>query len=417
MTEEELQKLVQKAEEDLAPRFRQIDRVAEENTEKVLAAFAEERVSEGMFAPTSGYGYDDRGRDTLDRIYARVFGAEAAFVRHSILSGTHALTIGLFGLLRPGDTLLAITGKPYDTLDDVIGIAGEKGRGSLADFGVKYAEVALLPSGLPDTAGIRKALAADKSVKVAFIQRSKGYLDRPTLSVEQIGELCTLVKSVRSDVFVMVDNCYGEFVETREPCAVGADLIVGSLIKNPGGGMAESGGYLAGSARAVELCGYRFSAPGVGLEIGASLGNIKSMYKGFFYAPHTVAQAIKTAHLAAYLFDALGYPTEPRWDEERHDIIQSVKCGSPEGLIAFCRGIQAGSPVDAFVSCEPWDMPGYQDPVIMAAGTFTQGASLELSADGPIRPPYIAYFQGGLTYESGKYGVLSAVRMVAALKK
>ena len=406
----DLEKLVQEAEEKLQPIFARIDAVSERMTARVLAAFKEARVSAGMFAPTDGYGYDDRGRDTLDEIYARVFGAEAAFVRHSILSGTHALTIGLFGLLRPGDTLLSLTGKPYDTLDEVIGISGEAGRGSLADFGVTYKEVALLPSGDPDFPAIEKALA-DPTVKVAFIQRSKGYLDRRTLSVEEIGQLTACVRA-HSSAFVMVDNCYGEFVEDREPTAVGVDLMVGSLIKNPGGGMAESGGYLAGTKRAVELCGYRYSAPGVGLEIGASLGQTKNMYKGLFYAPHTVKEALKTAHLAAYIFEAMGFATEPRWQETRHDIIQSVKCERAELLVAFCRGIQYGSPVDAFVTCEPWDMPGYGDPVIMAAGTFTQGASLELSADGPIRPPYIAYFQGGLTYESGKLGVLSAAREV-----
>lgn len=407
---------VAEAEEKLAPLFRRIDRISEHNTAKVLAAFAEERVSDGMFAATSGYGYDDRGRDVLDRIYARVFGAEAAFVRHSILSGTHALTIGLFGLLRPGDTLLAVTGKPYDTLDEVIGIRGEKGAGSLADFGVNYKEVPLLPNGMPDMAGIRHALCQDAHVRVAFIQRSKGYLDRPTLSVAEIGQIVSLVRE-NSSALVMVDNCYGEFTEENEPPAVGADLTVGSLIKNPGGGMAESGGYLVGTQAAIALCGNRFSAPGVGLEIGATLGNNKLLYKGLFYAPHTVAQALKTAHLAAYLCEKIGYPTAPRWDEERYDIIQTVHCGSPEGMIAFCRGIQSGSPVDAFVSCEPWAMPGYNDPVIMAAGTFTQGASLELSADGPIRPPYIVYLQGGLTYESGKIGVCKAVEALASLKK
>lgn len=407
--------LVKEAEEKLAPHFKRIDEIAQENTEKVLAAFADFRVDAGMFASTDGYGYDDRGRDTLDKIYARVFGAESAFVRHSILSGTHALTIGLFGLLRPGDTLLAITGKPYDTLDEVIGISGEKGIGTLADFGVKYREVALLPDGSPDKKEIGRVLKEDKTVRVAFIQRSKGYMNRPTLSVDAIGELASLVHGV-SDAYVMVDNCYGEFVEEKEPCAVGADLMVGSLIKNPGGGMAESGGYLAGTEKAVTLCGYRFSAPGVGLEIGASLGANKSMYKGFFYAPHTVAQALKTAHLAAYVFEKMGYATAPAWDEPRYDIIQTVSCGSAEGLIAFCRGIQWGSPVDAYVTCEPWAMPGYSDPVIMAAGTFTQGASLELSADGPIRAPYTAFFQGGLTYESGKVGVLSAARAMLALK-
>ena len=406
----DLKQLVRKAEAALAPQFAHIGEIAEQGTARVLDAFREARVSASMFAPTDGYGYDDRGRDTLDEIYARVFGAEAAFVRHSILSGTHALTIGLFGLLRPGDTLLSITGKPYDTLDEVIGISGEAGRGSLADFGVKYKEVPLLSNGDPDYAGIAAALA-DKTVKVAFIQRSKGYLDRRTLSVDEIARLTETVRA-HSDAFVMVDNCYGEFAEEREPTAVGVDLMVGSLIKNPGGGMAESGGYLAGTRRAVDLCGYRYSAPGVGLEIGASLGQTKNMYKGLFYAPHTVGEALKTAHLAAYLFEALGFKTEPHWSDVRHDIIQSVKCENAETLIAFCRGIQYGSPVDAYVTCEPWDMPGYGDPVIMAAGTFTQGASLELSADGPIRPPYIAYFQGGLTYESGKIGVLSAVKEV-----
>ena len=406
----DLKQLVREAEAALAPMFAHIGEVAEKGTERVLSAFREARVSASMFAPTDGYGYDDRGRDTLDEIYARVFDAEAAFVRHSILSGTHALTIGLFGLLRPGDTLLSITGKPYDTLDEVIGISGERGCGSLADFGVKYKEVPLLAGGAPDYEGIVAALA-DQTVKVAFIQRSKGYLDRRTLSVDEIAKLTETVRA-HSDAFVMVDNCYGEFVEEKEPTAVGVDLMVGSLIKNPGGGMAESGGYLAGTRRAVDLCGYRYSAPGVGLEIGASLGQTKNMYKGLFYAPHTVGEALKTAHLAAYLFEALGFETEPHWKDVRHDIIQSVKCKNAETLIAFCRGIQYGSPVDAYVTCEPWDMPGYGDPVIMAAGTFTQGASLELSADGPIRPPYIAYFQGGLTYESGKIGVLSAAHEV-----
>ena len=412
----DLEKLVLEAEAALDARFRAIDARSQRLTAKVLDAFREARVSAGMFAPTDGYGYDDRGRDTLDEIYAQVFEAEAAFVRPAILSGTHALTIGLFGLLRPGDTLLSLTGKPYDTLDDVIGISGETGQGSLRDFGVKYREIPLKENGDVDLSAAEAILKSDKTVKVAFIQRSKGYLDRRTLSVEEIGDICRMVKE-NSDAFVMVDNCYGEFVEDREPTAVGADLVVGSLIKNPGGGMAECGGYLAGTQKAVSLCGFRFSAPGVGLEIGASLGQTKNMYKGLFYAPHTVAQALKTAHLAAYIFEKLGYKTEPSALDERHDIIQSVFCEREEVLVAFCRGIQYGSPVDAFVTCEPWAMPGYNDPVIMAAGTFTQGASLELSADGPIRPPYLAYFQGGLTYESGKIGVLSAAKEVLKVQK
>ncbi len=412
-----LKDLTKEAEAALAPYFAHIDEVAQANTEKVMEAFREERVSDTMFVPSSGYGYDDCGRETLDRIYARVFGAEAAIVRHSIACGTHALTIGLFALLRPGDVLLAITGKPYDTLDEVIGVTGKPGCGSLKDFGVEYDEVALLPNGKPDYDGIAAAL--DKHgdrVKVAFIQRSKGYMDRPTLTVDQIGEMAQFVKA-RSSAAVMVDNCYGEFTETKEPTAVGADLIVGSLIKNPGGGIAESGGYLAGRRDLVELCGWRLTSPGEGTEVGATLGQTKPMYKGFFFAPHIVAQALKTAHFAAYIFDKLGYGTEPHWNEVRADIIQAVRCETPEILIAFCRGIQAGSPVDAFLTCEPWDMPGYTDPVIMAAGAFTQGSSLELSADGPIRPPYLAYLQGGLTYESGKIGILSAAEKVLAARE
>ncbi len=407
-----IESIVREAEVKLAPIFAEIDRVSEVNTKKVLDAFRSNKVSDAMFASTSGYGYDDRGRDTLDKIYAEVFGCEAAFVRHSIASGTHALAIGLFGLLRTGDTMLAVTGKPYDTLDEVIGISGESGRGSLSDYGIDYEQIDLLPDGSVNINAVKDRLSAlgDKC-KVAFIQRSKGYLDRPTLTVDEIKRLCEEIHSV-SKAFVVVDNCYGEFVEEREPVAVGADLMIGSLIKNPGGGMAECGGYLAGTARAVELCGYRFTAVGVGLEIGATLGNNKSMYKGFFYAPHTVAQAIKTAHVAAYVFDKLGFETNPRWDEPRADIIQAVKCRTRENMIAFCRGIQYASPVDSYVDCEPWAMPGYSDEVIMAAGTFTQGASLELSADGPVKEPYIAYLQGGLTYESGKIGVISAANEV-----
>ncbi len=414
---QDIDALVREAEAKLASRFAHIDRVSEKRTADIMQVFRDEKVSAGMFAPTDGYGYDDRGRDTLDRIYARVLGAEAAFVRHSIASGTHALTIGLFGLLRPGDVLLAATGKPYDTLDEVIGLQGEAGRGSLADFGVEYVQVELGADGGVDIpAVIRACQAYGDRIKVVFFQRSKGYLDRRTLSVDELGCAFAAIRP-HTAAFFVVDNCYGEFVEDKEPTAVGADLIIGSLIKNPGGGMAESGGYIAGTARAVELCGYRLTAVGVGLEIGATLGNTKSMYKGLFYAPHTVKEALKTAHLAAYLFEAAGFVTEPRWDQPRADIIQAVQCASPELLIAFCRGIQAGSPVDAFLTCEPWDMPGYSDPVIMAAGTFTQGSSLELSADGPIRAPYTAFFQGGLTYESGKIGVISALRAVLEAQK
>ena len=411
----ELIKLSAKADADLAEIFADIDAIEFKNTEKVMNAFREHRVADAMFGSTSGYGYDDRGRDTLDEIWADVMGAEAAIVRHSIVSGTHALTIGLFGILRPGDIMLSIAGKPYDTLEEVIGISGNKGDGSLADFGVEYRQVDLTDEGF-DLPSIEKELKENAGrIKMAFIQRSKGYLNRKTLTVEQIGEAIRFVKSVSPETYVVVDNCYGEFVETIEPTNVGADLIIGSLIKNPGGGIAETGGYLAGSRRAVELVSYRLTSPGVGGEVGATLGQNKNMYKGLFYAPHTTAQALKTAHFAAYIFENLGFDVEPRWNVRRSDIIQTVITGAPEKLCAFCRGIQAGSPVDSFVSPEPWAMPGYSDQVIMAAGAFTQGSSIELSADGPLRPPYTAFFQGGLTYQSGKIGILSAAQKMLEL--
>ncbi len=399
--------LAAKAERELADIFADIDRISFENTKRVMDAFRNNRVDDSCFAGTSGYGYDDKGRDTLDRIYAEVFGAEAAFVRHSIVNGTQAIAIALYGLLRPGDIMLSVTGKPYDTLEEVIGIAGEGGNGSLADFGVEYRQIDL-KDGAVDFDAVDAALSeyGDK-VKIVFLQRSKGYMNRPTLTVDEIGEVASFVKA-RSGAYVVVDNCYGEFTETREPCAVGADLIMGSLIKNPGGGIAESGGYIAGSAKAVELASYRLTTVGVGLECGASLGNNKSLYKGFFFAPHVTAQAIKTAHFAAYIFEALGCDVNPKWNERRADIIQAIILGKPERLVAFCQGIQSGSPVDSYVSPEPWDMPGYTDQVIMAAGAFTQGSSIELSADGPMRAPYTAFMQGGLTYESGKLGILAA---------
>ena len=407
--------LVKEAECALSAHFERIDRISFENTRKIMDAFRNHRVSEAMFNPTSGYGYDDRGRDTLDAIWAEVMDAEAAFVRHQIVNGTQALTIGLFGLLRPGDILFSVAGKPYDTLDEVIGNSGTPGNGSLKDFGVEYRQADLLPDGSFDMDRIRRVLTEEGDrIKVVFIQRSKGYLNRKTLSVDEIGALIPTVRELTPHAFLVVDNCYGEFVETREPTAVGADMIIGSLIKNPGGGMAETGGYIAGTARAVELASYRLTSVGCGLEVGATLGQNKSLFKGLFYAPHTTAQALKTAHLAAYLFgeQGLGFEVEPRWDEERHDIIQSVITRSAEGLCAFCRGIQAGSPIDSFVTPEPWEMPGYGDKVIMAAGAFTQGASIELSADGPLREPYTAFFQGGLTYESGKIGIMSAAEEV-----
>ena len=408
---EQLTRLAAEAEAELAPHFRRIDAISFENTNRILDIFREERVSDTMFNPTSGYGYDDKGRDTLDRIWARVMGADAAFVRHTIVSGTHALSIGLFGLLRPGDIMFSVAGKPYDTLEEVIGLSGKAGDGSLRDFGVSYRQAELTAEGKLDFHAIGEVLRENAGqVKMVFVQRSKGYLNRRTLTVAEIGELARFVHVISPETFVVVDNCYGEFVETTEPTALGADMVIGSLIKNPGGGMAETGGYIAGTARAVELASYRLTSVGVGCEVGATLGQTKSLYKGLFYAPHTTAQALRTAHLAAYIFDALGYPVEPHWDEVRSDIIQTVITNSPDGLCAFCRGIQAGSPVDAFVTPEPWAMPGYSDEVIMAAGAFTQGSSIELSADGPLRAPYTAYFQGGLTYESGRVGVLSAAQ-------
>ena len=406
---EKISALVSEAEENLKDIFAEIDRVSFENTKKVMAAFKEHRVSEAMFAASSGYGYDDHGRDTLDKIWADVMGAEAAFVRHNIVNGTQALTIGLFGLLRPNDIMFSIAGKPYDTLDEVIGNTGTAGNGSLRDFGVEYRQADLDENGKFKFDEIEKVLRTEGDrIKVVFIQRSKGYLNRKTLSSADIGEAVRFVKAICPDTYVVVDNCYGEFTETKEPTDFGADMIIGSLIKNPGGGMAESGGYIAGTARAVELASYRLTSVGVGCEVGATLGQNKSLFKGLFYAPHTTAQALKVAHLAAYVFEALGYTVEPKWNETRYDIIQSVITGSREKLCAFCRGIQYGSPVDSYVTPEPWAMPGYSDEVIMAAGAFVQGASIELSADGPLREPYTAFFQGGLTYESGKIGIISA---------
>ena len=404
--------LTAQAEKDLAPIFSKIDEVSFHNTNKIMDSFREHRVATAMFDSTSGYGYDDRGRDTLDKIWADVMGAEAAFVRHNIVNGTQALTIGLFGLLRPGDLMCSVAGKPYDTLEEVIGIAGEPGNGSLADFGVRYKQIELINQEKIDFEQIGRVLneeiAGGKPVKVIFVQRSKGYLNRKTLTVAEIGEIVKFVKNISPETYVVVDNCYGEFTEKYEPTHLGADMIIGSLIKNPGGGMAEVGGYIAGTARAVELASYRLTSVGCGLEVGATMGQNKSLYKGLFYAPHTTAQALKVAHLASHIFGNMGYKVSPAWDEERSDIIQTVITESPELLCAFCRGIQKGSPVDSFVTPEPWEMPGYTSRVIMAAGAFTQGSSIELSADGPMRPPYTVYFQGGLTYESGKIGIMSA---------
>ena len=406
--------IAKKAETDLASVFAQIDDIAYKNTSKVLDSFRKHRISESMLYGSTGYGYGDAGRDALDLVYADVFGAEAAFVRHNIVNGTQAIAIGLYGLLRPGDVMLSITGRPYDTLSDVIGDKTKNGDGSLYDFGVTYDDVPL-KDGRPDYDVIAEKIEkwGDK-LKLVYIQRSKGYEMRPTFSSKDIGEMISFVKA-RTGAYVAVDNCYGEFCDTEEPTAYGADLIMGSLIKNPGGGLAESGGYIAGTKRAVELASYRLTTVGIGCEAGATVGQLRNMFKGFFFAPHIVAQAVKTAVFAAYMYEALGFEVFPSWKEARHDIVQTVKCGSPEKLVAFCRGIQAASPIDSFVSPEPWAMPGYEDEVIMAAGAFTSGSSIELSADGPLRAPYTAYFQGGLTYESGKYAVMmSADEMLKA---
>ena len=422
---EKIRNIAREGEREMRDLFADIDRIAEENTERVLNAFREEKISESHFTPSTGYGYGDRGRDAIDAVAARIFRAESGFMRSSLISGTHALTVGLFALLRPGDMLLSVTGKPYDTLEEVIGSENDtSGNGSLRDFGVEFCRIQMTEQGV-DIPAVKEEIAnSGGKIKVVFIQRSKGYLTRPTLTVKKIREISYEVKKAAAEKgftapYVVIDNCYGEFTETTEPCfAPGvpgeekADLIIGSLIKNPGGGMADTGGYLIGTPRAVELAGYRLCCPGVGLDAGASLGQNRNILKGLFYAPHTVAQAMKTAHLAAYVFSALGYRVDPEPFERRSDIIQTVRLGTPEGLVGFCRGIQSASPIDSHVAPEPWDMPGYSDPVVMAAGAFVNGSSIELSADGPMREPYTAFLQGGLTYESGKLGILRAAQCV-----
>ncbi len=410
----ELADLIKSAEKKLKENgaFERIEEIAFTNQVRVMNAFRKYKVSEAHFAGTTGYGYDDMGRDTLDKVYSDIFECDAAFVRHNIISGTHCLAIGLFGLLRPGDVLLSATGKPYDTLEEVIGIRGEKGNGSLSDFGVEYDEIEYDGQNI-NLEKLSEKLKNTPNVKVVFIQRSKGYSVRKTLSAKEIGEAANLVHSINPDIFVIVDNCYGEFCDEHEPTYYGADLCMGSLIKNPGGGMADCGGYIAGTARAVELCSYRLTAPGVGLEAGASLyGNTRNMFKGLFYAPHTTKEALKTAALCAQVFENLGFEVYPKPCDERHCIIQTVSMQTREKLLAFCRGIQSGAPVDSHVTPEPWDMPGYAVPVVMAAGAFVGGASIELSADAPCVEPYTVYMQGGLTYESGKLGVMYAASEV-----
>ena len=394
--------------EGLKSRFAQIDQVAEFNQLKVLGAMQENRVSEACLLGTTGYGYNDVGRDTLEQVYASVFGTEDALVRAQITCGTHALALALFSNLRPGDELLSPVGKPYDTLEEVIGI--RQGKGSLREYDITYRQVDLLPNGDFDYEEIKKAVG-DKT-KMVTIQRSKGYQTRPTLSVTRIGELIRFIKAIKPEVICMVDNCYGEFVETIEPSQVGADLVVGSLIKNPGGGLAPIGGYLAGSRACIEQAAYRLTSPGLGKEVGASLGVLGSFYQGLFLAPTVTAGALKGAIFAANLFERAGFKVVPDSQESRHDIIQAVTLGSPEGVKAFCRGIQMAAPVDSYVTPEAWDMPGYDSQVIMAAGAFVSGSSIELSADGPIRSPYTAYFQGGLTWQHAKLGILTAYQQV-----
>ena len=392
----------------LRDRFDEIDRIAEYNQAKVLQAMQKNRVSAVCFAATTGYGYDDVGRDNLERVYADVFHTEAALVRPQITCGTHALTVALSANLLPGDELLSPVGLPYDTLQEVIGI--RQSPCSLAEYGVSYRQVDLLDNGTFDYEGIRQAIS--EKTKLITIQRSKGYATRPTFSVTQIGELIAFVKSIKPDVVCMVDNCYGEFVETIEPSDVGADMVVGSLIKNPGGGLAPIGGYICGTKACVDRCAYRLSAPGLGQEVGANLGLMPALYQGFFLAPTVVAGAEKGAIFAANLYEPLGFRCVPNATESRHDIIQAVELGSEEAMIAFCKGIQAAAPVDSFATPLPWEMPGYDDKVIMAAGAFVQGSSIELSADGPIRPPYAVYFQGGLTWLHAKTGILMSLQQL-----
>ena len=400
-------KLVSEAEESIKEQFKHIENICEINQLRVMKAFADNRVSDSHFVATTGYGYDDLGRDTLDRVYADIMGAEDALVRHNFISGTHTISTALFAVLRPNDILVSITGKPYDTLEEVIGIQGEAGNGSLKDFGVKYVQIDLKHDGTPDLEQIKFTLT-HMNVKAVTIQRSKGYGWRPTYSAKDIGALIEFLKEISPETICIVDNCYGEFVETEEPTAYGADLIAGSLIKNPGGGLAPTGGYIAGKQKYVELCAYRLTSVGIGKEAGASLGFNRQMYQGLFMAPHVVSQALKAAVLCSAVFEKLGFEVDPKPNEIRHDIIQSIKFGDPDKVTAFCQGIQKGAPVDSFVTPEPWDMPGYSSQVIMAAGAFVQGASIELSADAPIKPPYIAYMQGGLTYESAKLGIMVA---------
>ena len=399
--------LAQEAENEIRSQFERIDRIAQLNTLKVMQAFQDNKVSDSCFAGTTGYGYDDVGREVLDKVYAQIFCTDAALVRIGFVNGTHALSAALFAMLKPGDTLLSATGLPYDTLRNAIGIEGDC-HGSLKFYGINYAQIDLKADGSPDIGAIKKA-AADKSVTAVLIQRSRGYGNRPAFSAEQIGEIARAVKEVDPSINVMVDNCYGEFTGEHEPTEYGVDLMAGSLIKNPGGGLAPTGGYVVGKAELVEKAAMRLTTPGIGGECGATLGNNRLLFQGLFMAPHIVAQALKTATFCSAMMSKIGFETSPAPDEVRSDIIQMVTLKSADNMKKFCKGIQSGAPVDSYVTPEPWQMPGYNCPVIMAAGAFVQGSSIELSADGPMKEPYIAYMQGGITYESGKLGIMMAV--------
>ncbi|MBP2240227.1 cystathionine beta-lyase family protein involved in aluminum resistance [Cytobacillus eiseniae] len=403
---EKLQPIVEEVEQQIATITKQIEQRIDRNQFRVLNSFQKYRVSDSHFNPTTGYGYDDMGRDTLERIYADVFGGESALVRPQIISGTHAISICLFGMLRPGDELLYMTGKPYDTLEEIVGIRGN-GNGSLKEFGISYNSVSLTDDGAIDYNAV--AAYIKPNTKMIGIQRSKGYATRPSFTIEQIKEMIHFVKEIKSDVIVFVDNCYGEFVEEMEPCHVGADLMAGSLIKNPGGGLAKTGGYIVGKTEYVEACSYRMTSPGIGAEAGASLYSLQEMYQGFFLAPHTVGQALKGAVFTAAILERLGMNSSPKWDVDRTDLIQSVQFDDREKMIAFCQAIQFAAPINSHVTPYPSAMPGYNDEVIMAAGAFIQGASIELSADGPLRPPYVAYVQGGLTYSHVKIAICHAL--------
>lgn len=411
--DEAIIKITQSVENEIKDVFKDIDAVKELNQYKVIAAMQEHNLSDTHFSGTTGYGYDDRGREVLEAVYASVFKAEDALVRHQIVAGTQAIALCLYGNLRPGDELLCVTGKPYDTLEEVIGIRGE-GAGSLKDFGIRYRQLDLLEDGSIDNAGIREALS--ESTKMVLIQRSRGYSWRNSLTIREIRRVIETIKEINNNIIVMVDNCYGEFTEAEEPIEAGADILAGSLIKNPGGGLAPAGGYIAGRKQYVQNAAYRLTTPGLGKKVGPTLGNNRLMFQGLFLAPHAVSESLKGAVFTAAVMQRLGFETSPCPDQIRSDIIQAISFKNPESMIAFCQGIQKGSPVDSYVTPEPWDMPGYDSPVIMAAGAFIQGSSIELSADAPLKPPYTAYMQGGLVYEHVKLGVMIALKYMQERK-